>query len=449
MIELAGNLPCRPRCPFDYEGHLASALEVRSMTMNTENRVMPGIAVALLSEDREQSVVLNSRVESTNLARTVLSHGFPAGPSDSVLRQLQDQHAEVVLVSIDPKNPQRAIRTIELIHGSTPDITIFAVGEMSQPTNIVSAMRAGAREFLDHGATREALVEAFTRFSATLSRTQRSASKARVLTFLNAKGGAGATTTAVNTAVALQEAHGRVVLVDFAPIGHAALQMNLRPQFTIIDALQNLHRMDSSLLDGLMTPYRNGLHLLAGAQQPHNAVPTASELARLFDLLVGQYNFVVLDCSGRMDGTMQMICDLSNAVLMVAQTDVVSLWSAGRIQAFLQDGAGRDRLRLVLNRYKKIPGFTDEDVEKATNCKVLWKVPNNFQVIGPAIDKGSPVASQSNNDLGRSYQGLAAELAGATTSSEGALSLLYQHDKGDSKKRAGAQLLVSPMRAGQ
>jgi len=420
------------------------------MTMNTEKRVIPGIAVALLTEDREQSVVLHSRVESTNLARTALSHvGFPVGPADPVMRQLQDQHAEVVLVDIDAQNPQRAIRTIELIHASTPDVTIFAVGEMSQPTVIVSAMRAGAREFLDHNASREVLVEAFTRFSATLSRAQRSSSKARVFTFLNAKGGAGTTTTAVNTAVALQEAHGRVVLVDFAPIGHAALQLNLRPQFTLVDALQNLHRMDGSLLDGLMTPYRKGLHLLAGAQQPHNAVPTSSELARLFDLLVGQYHFVVIDGSGRMDGTMQMICDLSNAVLMVAQTDVVSLWSAGRIQSFLQDGAGRDRLRLVLNRYKKIPGFTDEDVEKATNLKVLWKVPNNFQVIGPAIDKGNPVAAQGNHEIGRSYQGLAAELAGATTSGEGALSLLYQHDKGDAKKRTAGPLMVSPVRAGQ
>jgi pilus assembly protein CpaE len=411
---------------------------------------MPGIAVALLTEDREQSVVLNSRVESTNLARTVLSHvGFPAGPGDTVLRQLLDQRAEVVLVNIDPQNPQRAIRTIELIHANIPGVTIFAIGEMNQPTNIVSAMRAGAREFLDHASSREALVEAFTRFSATLSRAQRSASKARVLTFLNAKGGAGATTTAVNTAVALQETHGRVVLVDFAPIGHAALQLNLRPQFTIIDALQNLHRMDGSLLDGLMTPYRNGLHLLAGAQQPHNAVPTASELARLFDLLVNQYHFVVLDCSGRMDGMMQMICDLSNAVLLVTQTDVVSLWSAGRIYAFLQEGAGRDRLRIVINRYKKIPGFSDEDVEKATNCKVLWKVPNNFQLVAPAIDKGSPVAAQGNHEIGRSYQGLAAALAGATATAEGALSLHYQHDKGDGKKRGAGHLVVSPMRAGQ
>ena len=420
------------------------------MTLKSENRLMHGIAVALLTENHEQSIVINGRVESTHVARMVFSHvGLPSAPGDSVLRHLQDQHAEVVLVEIDPQHPQRAIRTIELIHAATPDVTIFALGEMNQPMNIVNAMRAGAREFLDRAATQDALVEAFTRFSATLSRAQRSAGKARVFTFLNAKGGVGATTTAVNTAVALQQAHGRVALVDFAPIGHAALQLNLRPQFTVIDALQNLHRMDGALLEGLMTPFRDGLHLLAGAQQPHNSVPTAAELARLLDLLVSQYNFVVLDCSGRLDTTTQMICDLSNAVLLVAQTDVVSLWSAGRIHTFLQEGAGRDRLRIVLNRYKKIPGFTDEDVEKATNCKVLWKIPNNFQVIGPAIDKGSPVALQDNHEVGRSYQGLAAELAGATVSADGALSLVYQHDKGDTKSRPAGRLMVSPVRAGQ
>jgi len=420
------------------------------MTLNTENRPMQGIAIAILTEDREQSVILNTRVESTHVARTVLNHvGFPHGPSDAVLRQLQEQRAEIVLVDIDPRHVQRAVRTIEVIHTSLPDLTIFAVGEMTQPTTIVSTMRAGAREFIDRALSHEVLLEAFTRFTASLSRAQRSSSKARVFTFINAKGGAGATTAAVNTAVALQETHGRVVLVDFAPLGHTALQLNLRPHFTIVDALQNLHRMDVSLLDGLMTPYRNGLHLLAGAQLPHSAIPTASELARLFDLLVSQYHFVVVDCSGRLDGTMQMICDLSNAVLLVAQTDVVSLWSAGRVHQFLQEGAGRDRLRLVLNRYKKIPGFTDEDVEKATNCQVLWKVPNNFQVIGPAVDKGSPVATMGNHDVSRSFQGLAAELAGATTAADGALSLVYQHDKQDDKKRASGQLIVSPIRAGQ
>jgi len=133
----------------------------------------------------------------------------------------------------------------------------------------------------------------------------------------------------------------------------------------------------------------------------------------------------------------------------VAQTDVVSLWSAGRMRTFLEEGAGRDRVRLILNRYKKIPGFSDEDVEAATNCKVLWKLPNNHQAIAPAIDKGTPVALQDSLDIGRSFRGLAALLADASPTSEGSLDLIYQADKSENKKKAVGRLLISPMRAGQ
>ena len=132
-------------------------------------------------------------------------------------------------------------------------------------------------------------------------------------------------------------------------------------------------------------------------------MPTPAELARLFDLLVNHYRYVVVDASSRLDATTRLLSDLSNAVLMVAQTDVVSLWSAGRIHAFLEEGAGRNRLRMVLNRYKKIPGFTDEDVEQATRCKVLWKIPNAFHAVSPAIDHGTPVVLQEGQEVSRSY----------------------------------------------
>jgi Flp pilus assembly CpaE family ATPase len=191
------------------------------------------------------------------------------------------------------------------------------------------------------------------------------------------------------------------------------------------------------------------LHLLAGPQQPYTTAPAAAELARLFDLLVSHYRYVVVDCSGRMDQTTRLLSDLSNVVLMVVQTDVVSLWSAGRIRSFLEESNGRKHLRLVMNRYKKIPGFSDEDVEAATNCKVLWKLPNNHQAIAPAIDKGTPVALQDSLDIGRSFRGLAALLADASPTSEGSLDLIYQADKSENKKKAVGRLLISPMRAGQ
>jgi pilus assembly protein CpaE len=410
---------------------------------------MHGIAVAILTEDRERLAALQHRVDATQMGRTVFGHvGFPAGAADPVLRQIQDVRAEVVLVDLDSDAPQRTIQTIELIRANTTDIGIFAVGEMLHPPTIVSAMRAGAGEYIEKDTNSEGLLEAFNRFAAVRGKARTTSGRARVFTVTNAKGGAGATTVAVNIAIALQEMRGRVLLVDFAALGHAALHLNVRPSFGVVDALQNLHRLDSSLLEGLLTQYKNGMQLLAGPQQPFTASPTAAELARLFDLLVSNFRYVVVDCSGRMDQTARLLSDLSNAVLLVAQTDVVSLWSASRIRGFLEEGAGRERVRLVLNRYKKIPGFSEEDVEAGTNCKLLWKVPNNYQLLAPAIDKGSPVAFQESQDLGRSFRGLASMLADASATSEGSLDLVYHPDK-DSKSKASSRLLISPLRANQ
>ena len=93
---------------------------------------MHGIAVALLTEDREHLGTLQTRLEETRMGRAVFSHvGFPVGPTDAVLRQLQESRAEVVLVHIPPQDAQRAIRAIEFIRATT-QIAIFANGEMTQ-----------------------------------------------------------------------------------------------------------------------------------------------------------------------------------------------------------------------------------------------------------------------------------------------------------------------------
>src|ERR1700751_3651686 len=219
-----------------------------------EQRAMHGIAVALLTEDREQLSALQTRLEATRLGRAVFTHvGLPTSPTDAILRQIQDSRAEVVIVDNSARDAQRAIRAIELIKATTLQIRIFPNDEMTQPASIVATMRAGAGEYIDQSAGSDALLEALTRYSSSRAPSFGAAGRARVFTFLSAKGGAGCRTAAVNTALALQQAYGDVVLLDFAPIGHASLHLNLRPQFGVLDALQNLHRMDVSLLDDLMT----------------------------------------------------------------------------------------------------------------------------------------------------------------------------------------------------
>jgi pilus assembly protein CpaE len=371
---------------------------------------MPELSVAVVAADIEQRSVMQVIVDGTGVARTSQAFGmYPVAATDPVLRKIHATNPDVILVDI-PTDSLPALRAIELIHQELPGAAVFALGSMSQPQVIVSAMRSGAREFIERPTTTSELLEAFVRLSAAQRKVQREEMRGRVFTVVNAKGGSGATTIAVNLALALHRAHGNVALVDIAPLGHAALHLNLKPAFTVADAINNLHRLDSSLLESLTTRHSSGLQLLAGTTIPMAVEPTTAEFARLFDMLVGHFRYVVVDASSRMDPTTRLVSNLSQTVLITAHSDVASLWSAAKIQQYLGETGGRERLQLVLNRFRKTPGFTDADAAAAAGVRLLWKIPNQYFAASTAIDRGVPLMQQSNTDIARSFVALAGRL---------------------------------------
>jgi len=372
---------------------------------------MPELSVVIVAPDSEQRAVLQVLVDSTSVARTVHTcTSFPVAGTDPVLRRVQGVQADVVVVDIPFDNSGLALRAIELLHQECPESAIFAIGSIQQPQVIVSAMRAGAREFVERPTTTTELLEAFVRLTTAQRKTRREASRGKVFTVANAKGGSGATTIAVNLALALHSAHGGTALVDLAQLGHAALHLNLKPLFTVADAIRNLHRLDSSLLESFMTRHTDGLQLLAGANAPATVEPSTAEFARLFDMLVNHYRYVVVDTSSRLDGATRLVSNLSETVMLVAHADVASLWSAARVLQYLGETGGRERVRLVLNRFRKIPGFNEADAETAVGAKLLWKIPNHYISVSAAIDRGMPVMQQNHTEIARSFTGLAGVL---------------------------------------
>jgi pilus assembly protein CpaE len=372
---------------------------------------MADLSVVIVSVDSEQRAVLQVLVDGTSVARTVHSCAtFPVGASDPIMRRIQAANADVVMVDIPSDNPMAALHAIEMIQQELPESALFAVGTINQPQVIVNSMRAGAREFIQRPATTTDLLEAFVRLSAARRKVGREESRGRIFSVINAKGGSGATTVAVNVALALQAVHGGTVLVDLAPLGHTALHLNLKPTFSVEDAIRNLHRLDSSLLESFMTRHAGGLQLLAGPNAPVAVEPSTTEFARLFDLLVSHYRYVVVDASSRLDPTTRLACNLSQTVLMVASADVASLWSASRVHQYLSDAGGYEKMQLVLNRFRKIPGFTEADAEAAAGVKLFWKIPNQYFAISTSIDRGSPVMQQDHTEIARSFSGLANRL---------------------------------------
>lgn len=372
---------------------------------------MPELSVVIVAPDNEQRAVLQVLVEGTSVARVVHTHGnFPVSTADPLMHRIQVTKADVVLVDIPTDNAIPALRGIEIIHQEIPGLAIFAIGSILQPQVIVGAMRSGAREFIERPTTTTDLLEAFVRLTAIKRKVSKEGSSGKLFSVINAKGGNGATTVAVNLALALQAAHGNTALVDMAPLGHAALHMNLKPLFNVTDAIRNLHRLDSSLLESFMTRHSGGLQLLAGPNAPVSVEPSTADFARLCDMLMGQFRYVVVDASTRIDPTSRLICTLSQSVLMVVNADVTSLWSAARVHEYLAEAGDREKISLVLNRFRKIPGFSESDAEAAAGVKLLWKIPNQYFAVSTAIDRGVPVMAQNNTEIARAFAGLAARL---------------------------------------
>jgi len=174
---------------------------------------------------------------------------------------------------------------------------------------------------------------------ASRAKRARSSGRARVLHVTSAKGGAGATTVAVNTAIALQESQGGVLLVDFAPLGPCCSSLNVRANVWHRRRIAELASHGFFSARWVDDPVQRGLATLGWSATTPLTNTTAAEKARLFDLLVANFRYVVV---GRLQQTRPDLAHsfvtCPNAVLLVAQTDVISLWSAGRFVLFWKKG---------------------------------------------------------------------------------------------------------------
>jgi pilus assembly protein CpaE len=369
---------------------------------------MPELSVAVFATDNDQRAVLQVLVDGTSVAHTVCSNPtMPLTASDPAIRRTQVLAPDVVLVDIATDGITSALRAVELLHQELPNAALFAVGPMTQPQLIVSAMRAGVREYIERPTTTTDLLEAFVRLTAARRKPGREGSRGKVFTIVNAKGGSGSTTVAVNLALALQSVHESTALVDLAPLGHCALHLNLKPTFTVSDAITNLHRLDSKLLESFMARNDRGLQLLAGAATPTAIDPSVADFARLFDTMLGLFHYIVVDASSRLDSATRLVSNLSEKILLIAHADVASLWGAGRVAQYLGESGSRDRFALVLNRYRKVAGFNEAETEAAIGAPVLWRIPNQYFAVSTAIDRGVPVMQQGTSEIARSISGLA------------------------------------------
>jgi pilus assembly protein CpaE len=314
------------------------------------------------------------------------------------------------VVVIDIRGERGVPAAVAALKRHHPAMGMVLVATALEPALLLEAMRAGVNEVLPEPLVAEEVRRAIERVTEKRMQVE----PGRVFGFVGAKGGVGTTTVAVNVATALGAVSkpDRVLLMDLHQSGgDAAIFMGAEPRFSVIDALNNMHRLDEIFFRTLVVQTAPCTDLLAS---PERAVPGAFErerIQRLIGFASTVYKQTVVDLPQSDAAVMDMLDELT-MIYVVANQELTTVKSACRIAAMLRDRYGRDKVTLILSRSDRHAEIGRDDVEKAVGAPVTHIFPSDYRVALQALNKGRPVALDNHNELSTSFRRFAQRLAG-------------------------------------
>jgi Flp pilus assembly CpaE family ATPase len=202
-----------------------------------------------------------------------------------------------------------------------------------------------------------------------------SRSVAAIVAIFSAKGGAGATTLAINTAAALARKYPRqVLLIDLAaPFGHAALFADLIATGSIASASKAAHVDFEAVLRGNIVNHKTGLGVLPGTLRPEEVDTLTGELVgRVLDVVVAWQKVIVVDVGTSLAEGALAVIERAECLVIVVPPEIAAMTDARRALAIFRDimNVPDNRVELVLNQRSPHPPLDRAAVESILGRKM-------------------------------------------------------------------------------
>lgn len=290
-----------------------------------------------------------------------------------------------------------------------PAARVAFVVKALEPAFMLEAMRAGVSELIPEPITAQVLDDALRR----LISEDGDETTGRLIAFVGAKGGVGTTMLAVNTAASLaKSAKNEILLADMhIGFGDAAIMLGVEPRFSVVNALENSHKVDASFFEGLVEKTSSGVHLLASGSDSHGPPVDETRLRALLDAAVRAYKVTVVDMP-RNDGAALNALDAAAKIAVVTTHELSSLRHAGQLADRLRQRYGSSRIVVVLNRADRNSTISDTDLERAVGGAVVHRLPSDYRTVIDALNSGEPYVIEAQGRLTIAQRSLAADLAG-------------------------------------
>jgi Flp pilus assembly CpaE family ATPase len=219
--------------------------------------------------------------------------------------------------------------------------------------------------------------------------------RGRIVTFLGAKGGVGATTTVLNLAAALSAAGKQTIVAELGPHSNFAIHLKRSRVLDIGDFLE----LDPAKIDGraveaklvnlpfgfraLFAPPRTAEARLLQPEQARALIERAADLAE----------FVLVDLPAQVSPMHRAVVAASDFVAVLMEPDPLSVEFAKETFQMLDRWGGNTAARglLVVNRAPLSNSIRPLDVKNRTGCDVVGIVPSAGEACLMAFGVNKPL----------------------------------------------------------
>lgn len=274
---------------------------------------------------------------------------------------------------------------------------LIALGRTNDITFFRELIDLGVDDYLLKPVSAELLAAAVDKMAKPAAPADDATRTGRLIAVTNARGGAGATSIAVNAAWLIAHEQGqRVALIDFdLHFGTAALTLDLEPGRGFADALENPERIDGLFMERTMVRAGDNLFVLAADHAlERDCALGAPAVNALLGRLRADFDCVVVDLPRRTTLDVPEIVNAANAVVIATDLTLAGMRDALRLVDFVKAQKADADVRLVVNRVgqSKKAEMSAADFERSVEARLALSLPFDPAPAAKSARLGRPLA---------------------------------------------------------
>lgn len=371
---------------------------MKATQQRTQGKTQPaGGQIAAFAADEQTAVALRGVLGRRWPSALVLEGGIAAAID---LIAHQDAPATLIVDIGGVAEPANALRA--LVGSCPPSTRILALGSVNDVALYRSLRVAGAADYLVKPLN-EAMIESAIEMPLDDAANAAAKHRAHMIAVIGARGGAGATTLAVNMAWLLSSKQQKeVALLDLdLHFGTATLALDLEPSRGLTEAFAHAERIDSLFISSAMTTAAPHLSVLGGEEPLELGGRLSDDALRIIlDDLRGRYDVVIIDMPRSVAIARPKMLAACNTVAVVTELNLPGMRDSLRLIEFVRGLSPDASVSVIANKVGKggVAEVTQAEFERGLGQPLALTLPFAGKAAAESNNSGRPVAELHPSD---------------------------------------------------